>query len=488
MANTFPTAPPGTCPIQKIPLEVLLRISYYLSTPDLGRLRLTSRSIEQALYTTFVDEFFTRKQFMITQESLQALIDMSKSRLSKHLRFVHFGLNRFFEEFNPVAEDEKEDRLRRRISDIFTLWNTGHHRDMMAEAFRNLENLEDVIIRDSDSRRPRDGPHAKWRSCGYTTALNETGDKMKYSDTFMRSVAGLPCRYSSQVFTAVIYALGTAQARPKGIDIMLTDDNSLTDHSLNIPDFLQPSVVPILEGLEKLHLCIRVPFAPPPFPPRLIQEFLPHATNLKSLRINEVLSHAAIMGDFFDWIAGDLDYQASTDGTKQGDLVVSMPRLEKLSLGTMCVDAPRLLKLAWKFAPSLKSLELRRVTLFQEAPPDMQTMSKPEESFWDPFLKDLTEIPGLDLEHFKADMLGQRYDSDHHNATVSFKGYGDVCEYNGSDWKRFIGEIRPLLDVEWQPINEDESIREGTDYEDTDDEEEDTSMLDDEDDAAGDDE
>jgi hypothetical protein len=90
-STTLDPATAGS-PIQKIPLEVLLRITHFLTTPELGKVRLLCRSMEQALYTSFTNEFFTRKQFMISEESLQALIDISKSRLSRHLRKVHIGL------------------------------------------------------------------------------------------------------------------------------------------------------------------------------------------------------------------------------------------------------------------------------------------------------------------------------------------------------------------------------------------------------------
>ncbi|QPG96987.1 hypothetical protein C2857_005585 [Epichloe festucae Fl1] len=487
MANTLPTALPGTCLVQKFPLEVLLRISYYLPTPDLGRLRLTSRSIEQSLYTTFVNEFFTRKQFMITQESLQALIDISKSRLSQHLRFVHIGLDCLSSDRTRLSDEEKEDRFRKRCANNFALWYTGHHRDMMVEAFRNLKNLEDVVIRDFNMRhRSRDGPDAEWHSYGYTTVFNETGVKMTHNGSTMWD-AGFPYRYPSQVFAAVIYALGIAQARPRGIKVMSTRPKGLRDFAFSIPDFLQPSVVPLLEGLEKLHLCIDLEWrclnmghdeliywfesAPHLF----IRKFLSHTTNLKSLSINETtLCEFVGLPVFLDWVVGDLDSQASTDRTKQGDVVISLPRLEKLSLGTMRIDAPRLLKIVRKFAPSLKSLKLWKVNMIggQETQPEPES----QEIYWDSFLEKLTEIPGLDLKHFKVSMLKQCWCGRYDSIPISFRGYGAVCEYVGSDWKRFIGEIRPLSHLKWL---EDK---------DTTDDEEGSRMPDDEDDSTGDDE
>src|SRR4051794_21640063 len=49
----------------RLPIELLVHIiATYLSTKDLGSLRLTSRYLETALFDTFAKEFFTKKQFM----------------------------------------------------------------------------------------------------------------------------------------------------------------------------------------------------------------------------------------------------------------------------------------------------------------------------------------------------------------------------------------------------------------------------------------
>lgn len=88
-----PTNPQSASPFNKVPLEVLLRISSHLTTPELGALRLTCRSIEQSMFNTFMREFFTKRQFMLTEDSLQALIDISKSRLSDCLSHVIVGTN-----------------------------------------------------------------------------------------------------------------------------------------------------------------------------------------------------------------------------------------------------------------------------------------------------------------------------------------------------------------------------------------------------------
>jgi hypothetical protein len=77
-----------------LPLELLVYISSFLSTPDLATLRLTCKQTEKSLYEWFSDEFFVKKQFMLTQPSLQVLLDISRHvSLSKKLKHLIIATN-----------------------------------------------------------------------------------------------------------------------------------------------------------------------------------------------------------------------------------------------------------------------------------------------------------------------------------------------------------------------------------------------------------
>ena len=77
-----------------IPLELLVTVSEYLPTEDLGSLRLACKQTEKSLYEWFSKEFFFKKQFMLTHKSLQALIDISKHvSLSKKLSHIIIATN-----------------------------------------------------------------------------------------------------------------------------------------------------------------------------------------------------------------------------------------------------------------------------------------------------------------------------------------------------------------------------------------------------------
>ncbi|KAF5021334.1 hypothetical protein F66182_6634 [Fusarium sp. NRRL 66182] len=481
-------------PFQKIPLEVLLRITYFLTTPELGNVRLTCRSIEQVLYTTFTNEFFTRKQFMISEISLQALIDISKSRLSGHLRKVHFGLDRFAHALQVHSHNARTARQMELHNGQFSLLSTGYHRDMLAEAFKNLENLEDVVIRDfNSSRRTRDGPRAQWTSYGSTTAFRETGARPG-QNSGMAWGPDTSTAYGSTIFTSVLFALGQANARPKGIEHMSRSRNHLRDCAFNIPSYMKDSVIPVLQNLEKLHIDVDLlggsdfssddAAGHSSTADMMLRNFLLQLKNIKHLRINETHSSVTGPGMLIGWL-GRPNTAPPTPQTNSGPSPGSSsppmppgpspeyPHLEELNFGMMNVEAAQLLAAARKFAPTLKRLELHKVTLRRPLPRD-HTGTSPKVNFWAKFLERLKDTPNLDLHHIKVSFPQQQWASRPTRSMVSFEGENETSSaYTGSDWKYFVThEMIPKATVQWP--NEDSG---GEDDEDDDDDDDDDDGI-----------
>ncbi|KAM0343031.1 hypothetical protein ACHAPU_008932 [Fusarium lateritium] len=486
--NTPVLAVISASPFQKIPLEVLLRITYFLNTPELGNVRLTCRSIEQSLYTTFTNEFFTRKQFMISETSLQALIDISKSRLSSHLRKVHFGLDRFAHALQVHGHNARTTRQTELYNGQFTLLSTGYHRNMLVEAFKNLNNLEDVVIRDFNSnRRTRDGPKKQWTSYGSTTALQQTGSRPGLG----RNIAWGPdtsTAYGSTVFSSVLFALGEANARPRGIEHMSRSDNHLRDCAFNIPSYMEASVVPVLENLEKLHIDIDLlggtdfssgsDTSHSSTADMMLRSFLLKLHHIKHLRINETHTSVTGPGMLLGWLGSKNDSSSTPptnlgpSSTTRSSLAPPGPspeyhQLEELNLGMMHVEAPQLLAVVQKFAPTLKRLELHKVTLRRRLP-DGHSGAAPKTSFWSKLLEKLKDIPDLKLHHIKVSMPQQQWAPRPTRSFVLFEGQGDsVSQYTGPDWKHFVGhEMIPKMSVQWP---KEESHRDDDDEDDSDD-------------------
>ena len=57
----------------RLPPELMLRISAYLTTVELGNLRLSCKDVERNLFKSFALEFFSKRQFMVERVSLDAL-------------------------------------------------------------------------------------------------------------------------------------------------------------------------------------------------------------------------------------------------------------------------------------------------------------------------------------------------------------------------------------------------------------------------------
>ncbi|KAH7165696.1 hypothetical protein EDB81DRAFT_639993 [Dactylonectria macrodidyma] len=463
MAGTSPSAAPlPSCPFQKVPLEVLLRITSFLTTPELGKVRLTCRSIEQSLDTTFIKEFFTRKQFMLSDDSLEVLIAISRSRLGVHLRIVHFGLDRYPATLQH-ADAERDRKLRARHAGMFTLWSTGYHRDMLTEAFRNLKNLEDVVIRDFNSaKRTRDGPYRQWTSYGSTTASVDTGILIT-QDGFSTWNTDFSAHFGSQVFAAALMALGQAGSKPKGIEVMSRKGNQLKMFAFNISSYMEKPVLPVLHGLEKLHIDVdlswRAAFEtdededPYRGSDSMLRKFLSNTTNVRHLRINEVHSDDGGVGALLKWLARPASTRAPSPAatpTLTGSVPVSQfpafAYLEELNLGLMNVEASWVLDVVRKLAPTLKRLELWKLTLLRPLP-DNHMGSPPKVNFWAKFFERLKDIPGLELHHLMVGNIQQQWRTRPSKSRVSFKPRNFKIAYTGTDWKHFVGEVIPKIEV-----------------------------------------
>ncbi|KAH8773068.1 hypothetical protein BGZ57DRAFT_414629 [Hyaloscypha finlandica] len=237
MAASTATGDNGMSRLTTIPLEVLLQITSNLTTPEYGNLRRTCKRIEETLFTSFSREFFTKKQFMITEFSLQALVDISKSRLSSSLNHVIFGLERPSMRQDhilpPVSASQPENhvrsnRFRQECVGHMSLLYANQDVEMLAKAFSNLCNLETIGIRDWNSRtRNRDYPYNVWNSYGVRTFQEETGRPLDLPRRFPHGPTGLldQAEYLSRVFLSLLRSL-VSTTMPSTYHIMSTPSSN----------------------------------------------------------------------------------------------------------------------------------------------------------------------------------------------------------------------------------------------------------------------
>ncbi|KAK3403419.1 hypothetical protein B0T20DRAFT_486420 [Sordaria brevicollis] len=360
--------------LTRIPQEVLTRITYFIRTPDLCNARLTCRALEKALFHSFAYEFFRKKQFMVYSPSLQCLVDISKHEsLSPYLKHVIIGLDQVIRPnpYHPPPGDQRWLNWQLAYADQQALLCSGRARDMLAEAFKNLPDLETVDLRDfhSTTRWRDDG--AGWTSYGYNTLVESTGVRHSTGGPTTNDDADYPTR----LFTVITHALAAAKARPQGIEVVIRENWGILDHGFFVPTYLQPDYLPVLAGLKKLHLVLELQ------PSRhqtgttsgsyLLRRFLAYTPNLTWLRINlKRYGTDNVNGEaLLKWLASSSRPGSwSSPDSVNGDpsLVpppVELDHLEQLDLGQLHVSTSTLYRLFRKFSPTLKAISLHRIRL-----------------------------------------------------------------------------------------------------------------------------
>ncbi|KAM5347347.1 hypothetical protein ACJ41O_010352 [Fusarium nematophilum] len=483
----------------KIPLELLLRITNDLTTKDICNLRLACRSIEVSLYGIFSNAFFTKKQFMLSYTSLQALIGISKSRLGASLKHVIIGLDRFhqYQAFPKARGGNVADALMiskyvEGLHDQQALLESGDAVSFLSTAFSELgrKSLKVVGIRDyaSDGRSERDGPGSLWTSYGATTIQRETG--VSLLDSFLRSYGFQRDDYiysasqmARQVFRVVLLALGTARVAPASIEVLRQKGSYLPPGAFHIPTHQEPIILPILDELESLSLPVgfRRDGRPmhhitscetvSPCPDFSLRLFLGYLSSIKHLRLEFIEGDVSTFA-FLQWLGDPTNTipQADDSVLPSSPKPVEFSNLIDLSLCSCKVEPESLLRIMHKFAPTLQKVELWRITLdtrgnrFYETAPDID----PEPCIWTTFLRNLREIEGLNLSYFVVQEPKQCRQPCSFDEPVLFKSLAQTRHnnqivqrllYTGMDWKSFVGDAAEdvcILDSEDEDM-EDES-------------------------------
>ncbi|KAH6850527.1 hypothetical protein B0I37DRAFT_116183 [Chaetomium sp. MPI-CAGE-AT-0009] len=472
--------------LAQLPLEVLTRITHFISTTDLANVRLSCKALEQGLFHFFSHEFFRKKQFMVLTDSLQALIDISKHpNLSPFLKHVIIATERPSPHYYVQDRNSKASaRLGIAHADHMQLLATGGLRDMLAEAFANLTNLETVDIRDFNSpSRSRDGRGTVWRSWGANTLEAST------NTTVVNATRNSEDPYLSQIFSAVTAALAAAQARPKSLEVLVRGSFggfALHDNAFYIPPRIEAAVSPLLANLRSLHLTLSMTQASR-MRPFMFQKFLSLTINLAWLRVNFKNTGVEDQEEVLSWLA----LKDTQKPNAPFDMApIQLPHLERLDLGDSELKAESLLNLVVKFAPTLTSLYLRRVCLFD----DSNTRTTNKVNPWDRCLSVLSKIRGLNLRVLGLSQIAHR--SGGFRGSVPFKPTEDspvirewTCSTNLVTLDKAIAQAVAAMVPDWpREPDPDQMDEDGSDDDDQDDEDDDEEESDGEGEGGDDDE
>lgn len=495
---------PAGLPILQVPLEILDRITRHLDTAELCNFRLTCKSAQQAVHFRFTSEFFTRKQFMVSEFSLKALIAISKSRFAAYLRHVHISIDQVDEtaSFRAMMTAENRRLYQQRLAEQNTLWALGLVSKYLAEALSGLPNLETVAVRDFNStRRSRDGPRAQWYSYGAQTLARETG-ALPVTHHIPNYESAILLDRANSLFKAVIYSIALANARPKSIEVMERNGNLLYDSAFHLHPDLEATYAPVLANLQRLHLCVDVYWADSshglqPYYQQNLARFLKHCQGLEELRINGRRSSYSKgsrlnLHLLMSWLASSeakpLSELQSADVSIDSQIApppVEFPQLSTLSLGMMSITLNEMVQVITKFAGSLQHLELWRFQLKAD-PGTGADVAEKKQNLYIHLLKKLLAIPNLNLRHIKLGMLEQLMDISTmigriqgieftKDEPASMDGDNDAAapvvrhtrrnatnhsmEYTGPDWRHFVRhEMIPRLHIIDRETNCEQSL------------------------------
>jgi hypothetical protein len=332
---------------EDLPAELLVNITAHITTIDYGSVRRTCSTVEKKLFDSFGKEFFKRKQFMLTQSSLQALIDISNHEaLRGYMTKVIIGTN-FIPDYrhsqgpnmlHPYAlgsaatltTDDPETRAWHRAQYLEQryLISQGLDTTMLTEALNNLPSCHEIEIRDSYCPVRGRGDE-RWTSYGSTDFLKRFG-QMKWlwwseQDQYNRS---------NHVFSTVTRAMAATAHAKKFTAFMMTTRNFQND--LADDAFFQSNLVNYTDAFKSIT-TLMLPLYTRPDNPDLADfcSFLRLCPGLTNLRLNGTPNT-----DASKWLLAAKDAVASCS-------------IRRLDLGKMRV-LPDVFK---DFLSSLKGLE-----------------------------------------------------------------------------------------------------------------------------------
>ncbi|KAH8894095.1 hypothetical protein GQ53DRAFT_804955 [Thozetella sp. PMI_491] len=372
----------SAAPITKCPPEILDGIASCLDSRDIKLLRLSCRYVDACVLRAFAQVPFHDVHVMRCRPSLQALVDLSSTRLGFYVKRLVVS-NEVLHDYNHRAawcsyqrnlkRDIKRDNLYRDFINLSeeqkAIMATGEDRKMLVKALSNLD-LDVVGMRDfqpnpvftSWNRPPR-----LW-SIGSRDIYLKAG--MKLDD--MRPLTHLDptnkkfSREDGSCFLMLLQALGTAKARPKRFEVYFDGACAFPDYAMDIPVHMEPCVVPMISGLEDVHLevngdYLRDRMESPTTPTLRLRRFLSHTSSVRSLSIS-FRELTEWQSGFIAWLGGQPSQELPEAGLS-GPPPVSLTQLQCLHLSGVTTSTEAVLHVIQKVSRTLQSLALTDLNL-----------------------------------------------------------------------------------------------------------------------------
>ncbi|ROW00533.1 hypothetical protein VSDG_03213 [Cytospora chrysosperma] len=427
-----------------IPAELLASIAGDLDITDYGNLRLSCKQVEELTFPYFAKKFFSRRKFFRGYLSLSTLLTISESRFSPYLETVILSTV-LLENDPPSGSDSvfKEAFIQAHAEQTSIL-ASGWDRDMLVAAFENLPNLRGIAAEAFDDCENWDFDAAQFNSdvdggYGLKTMLRN----LRFEQGRPPRQIGATHQWVVTVQT-ILAAAAKAKVRPKSLCIggrkadgsyHTTNIIGVDDDAFNIPSFMRPMMLPVIEELEELDLHVHNRYIyPPPDDPACcrtshLREFLGLPRKLQKLRIHRLLGGDLILDpsdqgdDFWTWIGQDHKGKDKAPAGQQGahgsgpsasnalvsPAPVGFPHLRELELGAQDIQLEDLMRLLKKVSPTLRKVSLQGIILRDrhvDHSEDFDDVVKTEVELWASFCGKLAALPCEDLYEVNISGLG----------------------------------------------------------------------------------
>lgn len=397
--------------LSSLPVELVTMVVAHLEWNDHAACRLACRRIEEAMFPSFARDSFMTCRVMRTPESIQTLIDISKSRLGSFVQCLIVSTEVMCAlteaSRNPWPSESGLDAFLTTDQEAFIY--TGCDRDMLTEALGNPQSVRSVQILPvfgsapySMSTTPR-SPSAQRRSLGLRQILLER-EKIAEPDSKSRPTRPGDVHSDRACVHSTILALGKANTHLREMHLVVK--GGFNCKALHIPPFIAPSAMPVLVRLESLTLNVTPSRSLEPVrgaglpqaetrmaSTHSLRVFLQYTTQLRKLSLK--LSRIRNEDDgFVEWLAA----VPSPEGPTRDVLPQSPPAITLSCLRKLCIDSvygvrvQSLLSVVRKFAPTLQELRLHQLRL-ETSSQDQVSTSRAPGDLWAEFLKSLdTEL------------------------------------------------------------------------------------------------
>ncbi|KAI0402064.1 hypothetical protein F4802DRAFT_577711 [Xylaria palmicola] len=482
-----------------VPLEVLLLITSYLSTPEYGCLRLTCNMLEARLFGDFAREFFSKRQFALVEFSIQALVDIAKSRLGPSLThlIIHLEHPMVSAMGGVVSRMSVEQAVQYNHYQAECIKHeefisTGLDVEMLSDAIRHLPNLETVGMRDFYSNS-RNHDNTAWNSYGCPTFCESIRRAFgPHDSSSIMSTRDHDTEYTSHVFLTILRAIGNAAVSGYGTKLtrieVLLHICHFRDLSFKIPNRYTPEVSLalskithlLLDGLseEYPHFLVsddddkgRSVIAAGYF----LSRFLAKTPALTHLRLNFRLYRPASVERFLLWLASarvdSVDTIANSVDpfeltTTPGSLPAhfppgpEFPNLSNLDIGMATVPEHVLLALLTKYKSTLQGVSLHKIKLFYGEYTKI--------NLWARLCNRMTEVD-LELKKLSLSYLRQ-ISAGIRLGHVTFKGSGnrDMKTWRGTAFSQGMKDLTDEMESHWQDSGNDDDDDDDDDDEDDD--------------------